>query len=991
MRTYGSGEYYESKQFNAFPEYKTFTAEEYYSDEAAKTPPETDSVSEHFGEGTQRSKSSDRSSTANNGDMRRKLDRMKDSPQVSDFSDSASLSSSSSSSSGSAASSASTTSSIVGTASTASSAAVGSVAATTTVAAVAFIVIAVIGLFVNFGNFIKTHVGMDYMTLTIDIDEFIASKERAESLLPSDFAIEYDTGNGNERIALQSGKRTYLITGLEPGSSFTYKVVCTVSSEYYTDTVSVPSFSEPTGVFDEINSSVSLDGETKSATFAYSVYLSDSTHKYSNAAFYICAAEHDGSSEMKSVIYSSEDTDENGFFRGEAENVTTEKLYLYILAESAEEGTVLIFSYTLDTGIPDEWLAEPPDDSGNTDDGGTEPSVFAIDEQSETINCLPNLISVSGDLTALDSSVSLGVYFAQYDSEGNLIKNSEAKIMTDGELMSYSLECPAHYGVATYKYVVFTYPDGGDGQPVTVYESNIKSFNADQSFAASYERKTPANAVLAYYGDGSIEITVDPGFSTELDDVFGYKLAVVNGTGKVFGEYYGTGEAVITVDDVTDLDEIIFVYYDCAEFAGEYVEYESYQTEGIPFCVPSLTLSDTLGFEGEHFTVSYTLNMIYDYDYASLDLLIEKGQLTYTKSVDVLSESGTVILDMVDGELGSVTVSAYLNFEDSTLNGGSHRLLLDSANLDMSYRFSVTGVLADISGANTVPVTVKFDGTFIPSTYSLKVTDSEGYVNIAAPITDGVCSFNTIPIGLDDVLTLTITDSNGDPWGETYTYSISQANAKENYTPPTFNSVNPGDALVTYNDDGTINIYRDVNFSSENENVYYNAFIYSLSKEQDGDGPIAYKRSYDIIGRDRYAVIENIPMDTYFLIYYFMFDFDGVSYVMSTETPSGSVYFPESFGNLEVTAENGSTTVNVQLTSYGRIDDRVTVNGVDYTYESNGELLEYISLSLDGEVNVTSVTVYYNCYYGNYDSISAGIEIHGNLYKAITFEITPQL
>lgn len=983
MRTYGSGEYYESKQFNAFPEYKTFTAEEYYSDEAAKTPSETDSVSEHFGEGTQRSKSSDRSSTANNGDMRRNLDRMKDSPQVSDFSDTASLSSSSSSSSsGSAASSASTTSSIVGTVSTASSAAVGSVAATTTVAAVAFIVIAVIGLFVNFGNFIKTHVGMDYMTLTIDIDEFIASKERAASLLPSDFAIEYDTGNGNERIALQSGKRTYLITGLEPGSSFTYKVVCTalnLSSEYYTDTVSVPSFSEPTGVFDEINSSVSLDGETKSATFAYSVYLSDSTHKYSNAAFYICAAEHDGSSEMKSVIYSSEATDENGFFRGEAENVTSEKLYLYILAESAEEGTVLLFSYTLDTGIPDEWLVEP--------------SVFAIDEQSETVSCLPNLISVSGDLTALDSSVSLGVYFAQYDSKGNLIENSEAMIMTDGELMTYSLECPAHYGVATYKYVVFTYPDGGVGQPVTVYESNIKSFTANQSFAASYKRITPANAVLAYYGDGSIEITVDPGFSTKLDDVFRYKLAVVNGTGKVFGEYYGTGEAVIKVYDLTDLDEIIFVYYDCAEFAGEYVEYESYQTEGIPFCVPSLTLSDTLGFEGEHFTVSYTLNMIYDYDYASLDLLIEKGQLTYTKSVDVLSESGTVILDMVDGELGSVTVSAYLNFADSTLNSGSHRLLLDSANLDMSYRFSVTGVLADISvyDTNTVPVTVKFDGTFIPSTYSLKVTDSEGYVNITAPITDGVCSFNTIPIGLDDVLTLTITDSNGDPWGETYTYSISQANAKENYTPPTFYSANPGEALVTYNDDGTINIYRDVNFSSENENVYYNAFIYSLSKEQDGDGSIAYERSYDIIGRDRYAVIENIPMDTYFLIYYFMFDFDGVSYVMYTETPSGSVYFPESFGNLEVMAENGSTTVNVQLTSYGRIDDRVTVNGVDYTYESNGELLEYISLSLDGEVNVTSVTVYYNCYYGNYDSISAGIEIHGNLYKAITFEITPQL
>ena len=39
--------------------------------------------------------------------------------------------------------------------------------------------------------------------------------------------------------------------------------------------------------------------------------------------------------------------------------------------------------------------------------------------------------------------------------------------------------------------------------------------------------------------------------------------------------------------------------------------------------------------------------------------------------------------------------------------------------------------------------------------------------------------------------------------------------------------VNPEDSTVTYNDDGTINIYRNINFATNSSNIYYDAFIYS--------------------------------------------------------------------------------------------------------------------------------------------------------------------
>lgn len=974
MKGSDSGEYYESRQFNDFPEYKPFRAEEYYSFEIAKTPPETPNISEQFntqsGTGTKRSKERDEKDKR---DIRKELERARQSDSSFNSADTSSSYGSHAISSSQASSSAAATS---------AGSAVGGTVGAGAVAAFAVIIAVTIGLFINFGNYIKTFFGMDYMTLTVDIDEFISRELKNGDLCAEDFIIEYTTASGTNRIIMKSGKHTYLLTGLTPGENFTYKVLCTNpdyndNSEYFSETAKVPEYSQPTGVFDEINNIISYNQTEHTVTLSYSVYLSDYNDEYPNATFYICTSELSDAGNITNEIFSQSRPDENRFFCGETGGIKCETVYLYIVGEDAEGNKVFLFSYAIDTQIPEDWKeTEPPI---------TEPSVFEIDIESESASCLPNEVSIDGKLLSIDTSYMFSAEVLEFDSNGNLIgEQTEAALTTDRETMTYSVNFGAYYGISSYRYIIYANDD--DGNKTEVYESTDKPFTASQSFAASYNKVSPEDAEIIYDGT-RVTLIVNPEFSSEYEYPFCYGLSVTNSTGRVFAEYCGNGEARLVIDDAYGLDEINFTYYDLAEFMGERVEYASYSENGPPFCIPKLTLSDELGFDGNYFTLSYALDMVYDYNDASIRLEIYVGDEAYPKNIDIVSQSGIIVFNEFSEAPGEVTVRAYLSFKDNSSDGAQHTANAVTANYDMSERFEVTGVIADISNYDSAMlVTVNFDYSFMPDSCCVVITDSGGYVDMSIPITDRVCIIDGIPIDAEDTLTVAVTNSDGVQRGAAHTYNISKAEAVNNYTNPTFNATNPGDALVTYNDDGTINIYRNVNFQSDDENVYYNAYIYAIND----DGTVIQDNCYDIIGRDTYAVIENIPMNTYVLLYHFMFDFDGVSYIMYTETPSGSIYFPDSFGSLEVSRADGQTTVKVILSNYGHHSGTITIEGVDYQYDPDTLDSPYIVCTLDGEVDVSSVTVYFNSYTENYESISGDIEVNGNLYKAITLNITPE-
>ncbi len=954
MKRVDTGEYFNAKQENLFSEYRHFSAEEYYATEYAAPPAEVTEVAESF---------SDRHTPAAKGPQTEKTDFRRLKKQYDE------ISQSSASSSGSAA----PTASAAQTASTAAAAQAGGAAAgisTVAVAMIAFVVITV-GLFAGIGKFISLQAsGMDYLSVAVDIDKIIAEEEQLAGLTAADFVLEVTTDSGIEVVPLLDGLHTYTVTGLSPGTAYTYQLICrhpTLGERTvcYEDTLSTPAYSRPCGVYDEPNNFIVYDGQTQTASLSYSVYLSDYESTVHRPTFYLCSAEQTDFLHIDNILCTSDTKDSQGFFRGTVEGITDDVVYLYIVGEQTETGeAAVLFSLAVDVGLPEGWGSTPPP-----------PPALTVDETAERVTCLPDSIAVDGGLFALDVSRIFWAYVWQYDADGTLLGEAEAFFSAESETMTYALECGVRYGVAAFRYVICT-EEGGEWTPV--YESDLHPFTADQSFGATYTKVAPQDATLQFE-EGRVTITVDPGFATEYPDIFYYRLQVTNSAGMVYGTYSGTGEAVIDIDDYSGLDTLNFVYADCAWLAGEERVYAEEQMEGPAFGYPTVTLRPVVGFDGTYFTLDYDCQMVYDYAEARMELTVVSGTSTYVQQVESVSATGTILLDAVVGEPGQVTVSGRLYFKDNSSVGATHSVSVDPVALEMNYRFSVTSVSADLAtGTSTIPVTMTF-AYMMPSDYTISILDEGNGIDLAFPLTEEYW-FNSIPSDTAANLTVRVKDSEGNPWGTDFTCTVSQAEAEANYTRPSFESTNPGDALVTYNDDGTINIYRQINFSCDDSRVSCNAFIYGSVEEAEG-GRLIYGDSYDIISQDKYAVIENIPMRNYYFLYHRLFTYNGVCYTMYTEMPSGGVTFPEKFATAGVTQSGGTTTVSITTTEYGRLDNRIVCGGQEYPYTNYTDPYDSTAkLVLEGEQDITEVEIFFTAYSQNYDAYSADIALKGQMY-----------
>ena len=966
MKSVDTGEFYHAKQENTFSEYKKFSAEEYYASETAKSPAEVIPIPEAYrGQGEQTKKTEGASKT-DTGDLKRQYEKLTQSQSTSAPTHATSTSAASSAAHAGAASTAG---------------AVG--ASTIAVTAIIVFVVASAGILAGLGGFLGLDTGMDFFALTVDMGEVLKADDSFFGLTADDFLLEVTTETGTEAIRLRDGTHTYLVTGLAPNSSYTYTLICKnpslgSRSTVYSDTVTTPRTSDARGVYDELNNAIFFDSVTETATVNYSVYLSDYEHKYSRPTLYLCTAEQTDLRHIENVVYASDVPDERGFFRGSVPGITADTLYLYLVGETETpdgQETNALFSREIALAYPSEWnRAEAP--------------LLTVDEGSEALVNMPDRISVSGTLTAYDPGTSFGVYLNQYDAMGNLLCAAhEATLSIDAETMTYTVDGSAYYGVATYEYILYALNDANEIVPV--YESTAKNYTATQEFLGSYTRVLPQNATVEYYND-HITVSVRPDFTTDVANTFYYKLQVTNSAGVVFGEYAGQGEAIFEIYDYAGLDVLRFVYYDCGSFPNREVEYDVHIEEGVAFCVPSISLSSDYGFNGQYFTLSYICDMVYDYANASLDLSIDlttdDGITSTVKHLDGVEASGVVILDNLTGAPGNISVTATLLFKDNQSDGATHTLSSGTSVYTMDYRFSVTGVYADISqGASTIPVVMKFDCQ-LPSTYSISIKDKENEIDLLiAPMNEFY--FDEIPMNYDSTLTVQVVDKEGNPFGPASTYTVSQSNAFTNYTVPFMYCVNPGDAVVTYNDDGTINIYRKIDFSSDDSRIYYNAFIYN-SSEIDADGRTVYTGAYDCIGRDTYAVLENLPLQDYFFHYYTMFAYEGVDYIISMDWPSGGVIISENPGTAAVSQSGDSTTVQITISDYGKIDDKILCDGTEYTYTTyTGTHDTEPTLVIDGEETLSEVVIFFTDYDSNYDAYSTEIVLKGNRYRATTITV----
>ncbi|MCI6155815.1 MAG: hypothetical protein MR674_03895, partial [Erysipelotrichaceae bacterium] len=606
--------------------------------------------------------------------------------------------------------------------------------------------------------------------------------------------------------------------------------------------------------------------------------------------------------------------------------------------------------------------------------------IQTVEGTQRDVSTNTDIISV-GELSYIDSSYDFKCRVTLNVQENDKIVayNKETSLLVNGN--SYRISVANVYGTISYTYVIYIMDS--NRQEVSLYKSPIITYSGSQDYQASYTKVEPKDASITYFSD-HVEIEVNPSFTSDYDN-FEYRLEVLNSSYQVCGYYQGTENAIITINNVEVLDKINFIYYDIGHFPNKDVIYKSYfYSSGKEFCLPTIQMGEALGFDGTNFTLDYSISIADTYVIESIDLVVNDGTTDYTKNILSPAKSGTIALDHVEGALGEVGITLQLKFKDNQNDNNSHSLSSQATSYTMNYEFEVTKTIADsFSASTTLPIDLYFNYR-LPTSYSISIKDEANAVDITTGLAESYY-LNTITPSSDINLVVQPLDESSNPVLQATTIHISSEEAKSIFesTPHSLYAVNPGDALITYNDDGTINMYRKTNFSCGDTRISMNAFIYETSSTGE-DGKTIYQNGHDSIESNGYSIIEDIPSNMYIFNYYIYLDYENVRYISFMEYPSGTAGPSESIGSYEVSTASGENTIKVNISSYGYLENRIVVNGVEYQFTTYTSMEDSTASLTLPEQEITSIKVYFTEYGSSYETVASEIPIKGNKFKEYT-------
>lgn len=149
-----------------------------------------------------------------------------------------------------------------------------------------------------------------------------------------------------------------------------------------------------------------------------------------------------------------------------------------------------------------------------------------------------------------------------------------------------------------------------------------------------------------------------------------------------------------------------------------------------------------------------------------------------------------------------------------------------------------------------------------------------------------------------------------------------------------FNYINPSDAVVTYNDDGTINIYLGTTFETNDPNIYYSVVYTNFETGQTKE--IYYTTSV--------AKYENAPFADYGISYYVYKKVNDIEHILKEIYVSGGIEF------------TGYLNINGQITTEDNINYKISYEFYDYMYQFDENSFILIVDGINYAVDNTNVT-----------------------------------
>lgn len=447
-------------------------------------------------------------------------------------------------------------------------------------------------------------------------------------------------------------------------------------------------------------------------------------------------------------------------------------------------------------------------------------------------------------------------------------------------------------------------------------------------YKATFNQVTASGVDINYDNVDYYVMTFNTGFDNSLDSRLSYKIILTDlNTGKTY-VYKGVDQiAKINVD--SSVTKLSITY----ETIGTY--------NGIEKVFDSITMSEQLEINAVDVEISNDLKLVATDEYQLSFIINSKftsaeifNSLTMLVNYNDSSSKEIVIQKLTPNEkmFVSIPVPSYcssftLDYSLDVLgvDGHSLRKITGTKEFSLNSEFELVRTYADTNEYMNVRFLFKYH--FADQETTLAIKDS--LTTNVTTIYEGV---DYIEVYLDDSVNQQefiyyLSSLDGTAKGTENSLVINKVSVSAVYD---FQYVNPGEAVVTFNEDETMNIYLNTIFETEDADVWY------LVRYTDFNNGVIYDEKYT----ESVAYLEHVPFSDYGIEYFVYKTVEGIDYQLKHIAVSGGVEVMNMGSCGGEVQELSSSYINIYINYYDyyNIDSEslvLVIDGIEHKIPSS--------------------------------------------------------
>lgn len=560
----------------------------------------------------------------------------------------------------------------------------------------------------------------------------------------------------------------------------------------------------------------------------------------------------------------------------------------------------------------------------------------------------------------------------------NVLKEEE---ILSGQIPSYTGSIPTKADTIDYVYKFI----GWDKElaPVTsdiVYTAVFEEIKKE--YQSSINLIDESSVVIYWNNENYNQLVFDMGFDNSQNLTQGYRIILTDDFGNEY-KYQGS-DTIATLNVPKDVNRLIISYELIEDFNGIEKVHDKVIMEK-PLILNNPTIDfDSLVLTGvDEYELAFMINSLYEeleqYNLMTLNITYSDNSSEVIKVDDLIINEFNVLTLKVPSFATTVKIEYTLELLGN--NGLNPKVVTGIKTYELTNEYYLNKKM--VSNQYSPIIIFDFIYHFTDELTTVAVKDTS--TNEFTVLDLGTTQVSVYPNGTTTIAEYEyyLSTIDGEMLESGQTVSIDYAEVKGVYD---FNYINPGDAVVTFNDNGTVNIYLNTFFETEDPSIYY-SIVYNNFDTFESTEVYYYSSG---------ASFENVPCNNYGIVYYVYKEVNDVLHILEEIYVSGGVEFTY---NLTIdgtitTNDNINYQINFEIPDYNYLfaenSIKLTIDDVDYIVDSS-----HLTYDVDNSCYIFTYMIDFKpttvsaSFQGvpriyDYDNISDNITMKGNKYTTIT-------